>query len=40
MDRAALLAFARTSKFWVEASATREAVPQAAVVGIAVSDAF
>jgi pyridoxine/pyridoxamine 5'-phosphate oxidase len=40
MDRQSLLAFARTAKFWVEASASAAGAPQAAVVGVAVSDDF
>ena len=40
MNRADLLAFIRSHKYAVQASVSAEGKPQAAVVGIAVSDAF
>ena len=40
MNRAELLAFLRAARYAVEASASLAGQPQAAVVGIAVSDAF
>ncbi len=40
MDRAALLRFMRQYKYAVESTVTLHAAPQAALVGIAVTDAF